>query len=204
MRFQKSKLVFVKQAYSYIRFSSPEQARGDSLRRQLEASRYYADKHGFVLDESLQPDRGVSAFRGKNRTEGNLAAFLAKVKDGTVAKGSVLLVESLDRLSREEVEEAMFSFLDIVRAGVEIHTLSDGQAYRRGQMKTEQLMLSLFVMSRANEESERKSQRIGAAWRNKKANAAQTPGVAITAKVPAWIVAKKGQPMKLNERAEVV
>ena len=51
MRFQKSKLVFVKQAYSYIRFSSPEQARGDSLRRQLEASRYYADKH-----KSYPPD----------------------------------------------------------------------------------------------------------------------------------------------------
>jgi len=31
-----------KKAYSYIRFSTPEQLKGDSLRRQLESSRKYA------------------------------------------------------------------------------------------------------------------------------------------------------------------
>src|ERR1700738_2375783 len=140
-------------AYSYIRFSTAEQAKGDSLRRQLKISREYAAKTGLILDESLQPDRGISAFKGRNRTEGNLAAFLARVKDGTVAKGSALLIESLDRLSREEVEEALYAFLDIIRSGIEIHTLSDGQVYIRGKIKTEQLMVSIFVMSRANEES---------------------------------------------------
>jgi len=30
-----------KKAYSYIRFSTPEQLKGDSLRRQLESSRKY-------------------------------------------------------------------------------------------------------------------------------------------------------------------
>ena len=39
--------------YSYIRFSTSEQLKGDSLRRQLELTREYADKHGLVLDESL-------------------------------------------------------------------------------------------------------------------------------------------------------
>ena len=40
-------------AYSYIRFSSPEQARGDSRRRQIEASRAYADEHGLEMDEMI-------------------------------------------------------------------------------------------------------------------------------------------------------
>jgi hypothetical protein len=31
-------------AYSYVRFSSPEQMRGESLRRQLEKSSEYAEK----------------------------------------------------------------------------------------------------------------------------------------------------------------
>jgi len=31
-----------KKAYSYIRFSTPEQLKGDSLRRQLESSREYS------------------------------------------------------------------------------------------------------------------------------------------------------------------
>jgi len=36
-------------AYSYIRFSTPEQLKGDSLRRQLEKSQNYADEHGLDL-----------------------------------------------------------------------------------------------------------------------------------------------------------
>jgi len=57
-----------KKAYSYIRFSTPEQLKGDSLCRQLEASRAYAKQHGLVLDENLR-DIGVSAFKGKNATD---------------------------------------------------------------------------------------------------------------------------------------
>ena len=33
-------------AYSYIRFSTPEQALGDSLRRQVQLAEEYARKHG--------------------------------------------------------------------------------------------------------------------------------------------------------------
>jgi len=116
----------VKKAFSYLRYSTPEQGQGDSVRRQLELSRQYAETHSFELDESLKPDKGVSAFRGKNRTEGNLGAFLHDCQSGRVPKGSALLVESLDRLSREQVEEALYQFLDIIRSGIEVHTLSDG------------------------------------------------------------------------------
>jgi len=145
----------------------------------------------------------VSAFRGKNKTEGNLGAFLQDVKAGKVPKGSVLLVESLDRLSREEVEEALYQFLDIVRSGIEVHTLSDGAVYRRGALKTEQLMLSLFVMSRANEESQRKSERVGAAWRQKKSEA--NGSRAITSKVPMWMSARKGEPITTSpERVSII
>ncbi|GJE49732.1 hypothetical protein GOFOIKOB_2772 [Methylobacterium tardum] len=52
--------------YSYIRFSRPEQLRGDSLRRQSEAADKWAADHGMVIDESIQ-DLGVSSFRGLNR-----------------------------------------------------------------------------------------------------------------------------------------
>ncbi len=49
--------------YSYIRFSRPEQMRGASLRRQMEAADKWAAEHGMVIDESLT-DLGLSAFRG--------------------------------------------------------------------------------------------------------------------------------------------
>jgi DNA invertase Pin-like site-specific DNA recombinase len=50
-------------AYSYVRFSSPAQALGDSLRRQVEKGRAYCAKHGLTLDESLR-DEGLSGYHG--------------------------------------------------------------------------------------------------------------------------------------------
>jgi hypothetical protein len=50
-------------AYSYIRFSTPEQLKGGSLRRQAELTAKYALEHNLNLDESLTfRDLGVSAF----------------------------------------------------------------------------------------------------------------------------------------------
>jgi DNA invertase Pin-like site-specific DNA recombinase len=51
--------------YSYIRFSRPEQMRGDSLRRQTEAAEKWAAENGLVIDQSLT-DLGLSAYRGLN------------------------------------------------------------------------------------------------------------------------------------------
>lgn len=51
--------------YSFIRFSRPEQLRGDSLRRQQEAAAKWAAEHGMAIDEEMA-DLGVSAFKGKN------------------------------------------------------------------------------------------------------------------------------------------
>jgi hypothetical protein len=45
-------------AYSYIRFSTPDQEKGDSLRRQEKDAEDYAKKHGLTLDEN-QPDMVV-------------------------------------------------------------------------------------------------------------------------------------------------
>ena len=89
-------------AYSYIRFSTPEQLKGDSLRRQLDLSARYAQDHGLVLDEQLTfRDLGISAFDKSNLgSSGKLREFLDAVDQGRVPPGSFLLVESLDRLSR--------------------------------------------------------------------------------------------------------
>lgn len=52
-------------AYSYIRFSTAEQAKGDSLRRQMERTQEYLSGKDLILDESLtMKDLGVSAFKG--------------------------------------------------------------------------------------------------------------------------------------------
>jgi DNA invertase Pin-like site-specific DNA recombinase len=87
-------------AYSYLRFSTSEQAHGDSRRRQLVLAERYAAAHGLTLDGRLSfRDLGVSAFRGRNARVDALSSFLEAIELGLVPRGSTLLIESLDRLA---------------------------------------------------------------------------------------------------------
>ena len=71
----------------------------------------------------------MSAFRGTNAKTGALGVFLEAVKDGTIAPGSCLLVENLDRLTRADVLEAQELFTGIIRRGITLVTLFDQRAY---------------------------------------------------------------------------
>ncbi len=196
-------------AYSYVRFSTPEQARGESFRRQIELARAYAAKHGLHLDESFR-DEGVSAFKGRHRDErAALGAFLRRVESGDVAKGSYLLVESLDRLSREEVVDALELFLGLTRNGIVIVTLADQRVYSRASLRADQtqLIISIVVMSRAHEESAMKSKRVSDAWAAKRQRAADERQ-AMTARCPAWLELvggpRSGRYVEILKRVEIV
>ena len=195
-------------AYSYIRMSTEKQIEGDSLRRQLELSRQWARDHNVALDESLR-DIGISAYKGKNRKEGALGRFLSMVDEGRVRRGSLLIVESLDRISRDEVLEALSLFLEIIRSGITIVTLADNQTYSQETVGSDwsKLIISLTIMARAHEESLRKSQRIGQAIATKRQRAARGE-TQITSKTPGWIDAERISRDRiiftLNEHAHTV
>ncbi len=194
-------------AYSYLRFSTPEQERGDSFRRQTEAAQRYAEQHGLELDDSLTlQDRGVSAFRGRNVVEGTLDEFIEAVNIGYVRPGSYLLVESLDRLSRDRLLPVLNLFASLLEKGLTIVTLSDTKVYTKDSLNNiADLMLSLLVMARAHEESAMKSHRMKAAWRSKREKAAAS-GTALTAMAPSWLRLNHdtGAFEVIDERAEVV
>ncbi len=176
-------------AYSYIRFSTPEQEKGDSLRRQVEQSEKYAKEKGLILDDQLNmQDRGLSAFKGTHRAKGALGEFLKLVENGEIAKGSILIVENLDRLSREQVLDALSQFTGIINAGIKLITLTDGQEYTRESIHKNwtQLIISITYMARAHEESERKSQLLSAAWNNKRDMASKKNKV-LTQRCPLWL-----------------
>lgn len=176
-------------AFSYIRFSSPEQEKGDSLRRQIQLSEEYCKQHGLILDDTLKlTDKGVSAYKGHHRTKGALGEFLRLVEEGKIPPGSVLLVESLDRLSREQILDALNQFTSIIKAGIKIVTLQDGMEYDQESINQNwaQLIISITYMARAHDESETKSKRISAVWENKRSKASNG-GEKLTAKAPAWL-----------------
>jgi DNA invertase Pin-like site-specific DNA recombinase len=178
-------------AYSYLRFSTPEQAQGDSQRRQMEKAKEYAQLHGLELDETLTfEDKGISGFKGANATRGALKRFLDAIEFGLVEAGSFLLVENLDRVSRQDPWDAMPVFQQIINSGVTIVTVQDGRVWSREELRANpyRIMESLLVMIRANEESATKSRRVKSAYDNKRkvARSGNTEKP-FTRRLPAWI-----------------
>jgi DNA invertase Pin-like site-specific DNA recombinase len=191
-------------AYSYLRFPTPEQAQGDSARRQTDLARQYAASHGLVLDETLRmADEGVSGFRGANVRRGALGQFLRAVDEGDVPEGSYLLVENLDRVSRQNPWDAFPILQQIINAGVVIVTLFDGKVYSAADMRANPMRIleSLFVMIRANEESETKSRRGKAVWIAKRGRATTRP---LTARLPHWLKLVDGKVETIPQRATIV
>lgn len=180
-------------AFSYLRFSTPEQAAGDSFRRQTALAEEYCARNGLDLDRALTfQDLGVSAFRGKNAEVGKLAEFLDAVKVGLVPQGSFFLVESLDRVSRKAARKALRTLEDIVETGVSVVTLIDGKVYSEASLDEDPtaLLMSILIFMRSHEESQTKSRRLLAAWDNKKKLAASEKKP-LTARTPAWIALNK-------------
>lgn len=196
-------------AYSYLRFSTPEQMQGDSFRRQTALAEAYANQNGLILDNSLTfQDAGVSAFRGRNAgPDGQLGAFLEAVKNGVVAEGSYLLVESLDRISRQTARKALRSLEDVVEAGAVVVTLVDGRKYNKESLDSDpvSLLLSILTFMRAHEESAIKASRLKAVWSEKR-NQAIFTNKPMTSSCPAWIDLDKlsGNFRLIPERAAIV
>lgn len=192
-------------AYSYVRFSSPEQAKGDSLRRQLEQTSAYCAENGLTLDTSVSlRDLGLSAFKGDNVSRGNLGRFLELVEAGKIEKGSVLIIENLDRLSRAQIGDAVHLFMSILRSGVDIVTLTDRRRFSRGSLNNPiELMLSIMTFYRSHDESAQKSYRAAKTWEQKRKQIAVK---ALTSRCPAWLTldAATGKFVILPEAAALV
>lgn len=193
-------------AYSYIRMSTPDQIKGDSLRRQLARTREYAERNGLDLIESFD-DIGISGFRGKNSELGALARFKSLVEQGDIASGSYLIVESMDRLSRQKVMDAFLLLADIVGKGTILVTLDDQQVYSKQILgdQTFKLFIALGAMARAHEESRRKSDLLSQTWKGKRQRLRES-GTILTSQVPAWLRADRAtnKITIIPERVEVV
>jgi DNA invertase Pin-like site-specific DNA recombinase len=174
-----------KKAFSYARFSTSEQMDGRSLRRQEEAAKSYCNHHGLALDERSFRDLGVSGRKGANATHGELGDFLELIRDGRVPKGSVLVVENLDRITRLPPDEATALITGIVKAGVEVATTSPEQRYTARNIHEPSTWIPLQVaFCLAAEESRKKGERVADAWGSKRETAGTKK---LTKKGPAWL-----------------
>lgn len=196
-------------AYSYLRFSSAPQQWGDSARRQRDLATAYAAKHGLELaDHRELADRGVSGYSGANLApEAALGAFVAAVHSGHIERGSILLVESLDRLSRQSAYRAQHALSSIILAGITVVTLNDERVYNDEELGRDPLALLYAVVGfmRGHDESATKARRLREVWGEKRRKAASGEGH-LTSRCPAWLRwdAEARAFIELPERSAVV
>jgi DNA invertase Pin-like site-specific DNA recombinase len=193
-------------AYSYVRFSTPNQGRYDSVRRQIALAGKYADEHDLSLDDSLSfRDLGVSAYAGDNFATGKLGDFLFAVREGMVEPGSFLIVESLDRISRQKARRSMRVLEQICDEDITVVTLMDNQVYTSERLDNDptSLLISLVIFMRAHEESRIKGARVQEAWLHK-FDIARKSKEPMSRRCPTWLQYDDGRFKVIRDRAAVV
>ena len=153
-------------AYSYLRVSRTEQARGGGLDRQGDMAAAWCEKNGYRLDAQLDlSDRGRSAYKGHHLSRGALGRFLELARDDKLGANPVLLIEALDRLSRQEPLDALQQVVfALVEAGVQIVDLEDGRTYDRQSLQGDALLLLVLKCRAAHDYSKRLGRRLADHW----------------------------------------
>ena len=174
-----------KKCYPYVRFSSTRQEDGSTRTRQNELIDAFVSKHGLEVDRHLE-DAGTSAYHGKNASsDGVLGKFLKEVRMGEIDRGSYLLIENFDRLSRDKIVRTNKIFTDLIFSGIKIVVLDKNKIYEEENLDFGDWVNALLEFERANAESKRKSDFSSKAWRFNREKMRE--GEIVTKKVPTWL-----------------
>jgi DNA invertase Pin-like site-specific DNA recombinase len=169
-----------------LRYSTAEQGKGDSGRRQGDWFEAVCAKEGWQIDTSFPlEDKGKSAYKG-DHLKADLGRFLQAVNSGRIPRGSVLLVEELDRLSRQERKKALPLVMGLLTAGIDIRTRD--RHYTEDSLEDLGSFIDITIrQGTANDESRKKSMRcreVWAAWRERIAAGERVPP---PGKMPVWV-----------------
>ncbi|WP_067515574.1 recombinase family protein [Endozoicomonas ascidiicola] len=193
--------------YSYYRISSPSQAKGGGIMRQVEAAEKTCDENGWTMDTSFHlTDIGISAYHSKNLDDrAALGGFIKAAESGLIKLPAVLLVESLDRLSRANIMDALELFIRILNLGISIYTHYDRIHYSKESIQANfgPLLISITIMCRAHEESLIKSARTKAGWQQM-VERMKAGGVGRKSIYPPWITIENGKPEIIKSEARIV
>jgi len=195
-----------RRAISYTRFSHPSQMLGDSLRRQIAAAEKVAQTYGLELDANLRfEDLALSAYRGRNRTEGALGKIIDAAEAKALPVGIKLIVESLDRISRQNPYDALGQVRELCDLGVIIVTASDLQVYSRERLSKapEAAFVLQGILMRAHDESRQKSIRVRDA-REANRQALRDGKGKLPRMLPGWLIRVDGKAVEIPDRTETL
>ncbi|WLH59633.1 recombinase family protein [Pseudomonas sp. FP2294] len=173
------------QAISYIRFSSAKQGTGSSVERQEAMLGAWLKRHPeYVLSSIKYADYGKSGFKGEH-LENGFGKLQAAIDFGVIPKGSVVLVEAIDRAGRLAPLKMIEVLSRILTAGVHIVTLDDEVMYTEESVNGPHLFLLAAKIQQANTYSENLSRRVTASYKSREVMA--KAGKTIKRSVPMWL-----------------
>lgn len=176
-------------AIIYIRFSTGPQERGDSRRRQLEDCQKYCADNGLEVVEVVE-DLGRSAYKGDHLSVGNLGKLSARIMRGEIAPGTTIVIEKMDRLSREVPRKIRRWIEDITDKGISIARVSGGPVIDSAYLDDGSNIAAVVEMAYSNhaahEFSQNISDRLSKSWSQRRKNAAEGKSL-LTASTPRWI-----------------
>lgn len=192
-------------AILYLRWSTKDQSQGDSFDRQTRLGNNRAVEHGWTITETLI-DHGKSAYHGRNRSQGGqLYEIEERAKRGEL-RGKVLLVEAMDRLTRQKPLESISLIRDLTENGLTICETSSGRIYNTQAIDYNwtTLIVILAAAAEAYGSSHEKSKRVKSAWGRTQATGKTKGGEDDPRLCPSWIEVKKGKYQPIKDRAAII
>ena len=160
------------QVFIYSRYSHGKQAKGHSTTRQDVECRKLAATLGLPISSEVLKDHGVSAYSGRNMREDQaLGGFISAVRKGRIARGSCLILDSIDRFSRGTQTDFLHALTSITREGVMVASAADNVIVTDKSDMVDYLRVQV-VAERAHNESLEKGRKVGMARAAAKAEAA--------------------------------
>jgi DNA invertase Pin-like site-specific DNA recombinase len=188
----------MKNAILYLRYSTLEQAEGQSEQRQTERGEKWCKEHGEKLIK-IYKDLGVSGGKSSDDRKG-LSDLLNDLTRGNIPK--FLLIEDVDRLSRQLPLDSLNLIAKILDYGVTIVSLRDGQVLNKDNWQSSESFLILTLKTTlANEERQKRKEHGKSAWKQKRIEAASK---IYTRKVPSWLTVKDDKIVKIPEHVRTV
>ncbi|MBD1404687.1 recombinase family protein [Leclercia adecarboxylata] len=181
-------------SFIYSRVSTMQQQHGFGIDRQISTVTDYLSfatldqRLGYQLDpenyEILDSDIGKSAFKGANwGAKSSLGKFYKAVVERKITSG-VLVCENIDRLVRLSNYEANNKLSTLIMNGIDILEVESGSCFSN-RIPESSTVLNMSI-SRAYNESLRKSNFSKKSWKKRKATA-EEQGTALNNNTPDWL-----------------
>ncbi|MGP0171651.1 recombinase family protein [Pseudomonas sp. NCHU5208] len=176
-----------KQAIPYIRFSSYRQTVGDSYRRQAELiDRWLAQHPEYTRSNLTFEDLAKSGFSTeKSKKASGFIKIHEAIEAGAIRAGDCVLLEAIDRATRRGTWDVFDLLAPILRAGVSIVTIEDGQEYTEQSLLGTQIFLLMAKIQAAHSYSKTLSERVSASYEARRTRA--KGGERIKRYTPLWL-----------------